>query len=173
MKQASGSPGTFALATGTSLRPQQSQLPIISGSVNHLMGIAAVGSAGAILGDPMSLPDVADFPGHVVLGVEPVGPNPQIGEGVEVPGEAIHLSLVEHLRSPVLTLDNSYEIFGRSSIPHMRNNRMGRKKMWSEDMQARFAEGTLERMESALKEGETKTDFVREAVERELKRRKA
>lgn len=50
---------------------------------------------------------------------------------------------------------------------------MGRKKMWSEDMQARFAEGTLERIESALKEGETKTDFVREAVERELKRRKA
>jgi hypothetical protein len=40
-------------------------------------------------------------------------------------------------------------------------------------MVARFEEGTFERMESALKEGETKTDFVREAVERELKRRKA
>ena len=48
---------------------------------------------------------------------------------------------------------------------------MGRKKLWSEDMQARFAEGTLARIEGALENGETKTDFVREAVERELKRR--
>jgi hypothetical protein len=48
---------------------------------------------------------------------------------------------------------------------------MGRKKLWSEDMQARFAEGTLARIEAALDDGETKTDFVREAVERELKRR--
>lgn len=30
-----------------------------------------------------------------------------------------------------------------------------------------------ERIESSLDEGETKTDFVREAVEKELKRRKA
>lgn len=50
---------------------------------------------------------------------------------------------------------------------------MGRKKRWAEDMVARFEEGTFERMESSLAEGETKTDFVREAVERELKRRKA
>jgi len=50
---------------------------------------------------------------------------------------------------------------------------MGRKKLWSEDMQARFPEGTLKRIESSLDEDETKTDFVREAVERELKRRKA
>jgi hypothetical protein len=50
---------------------------------------------------------------------------------------------------------------------------MGRKKLWDEDMQARFAKGTLKRIESSLNEGETKTDFVREAVEKELKRRKA
>lgn len=48
---------------------------------------------------------------------------------------------------------------------------MGRKKMWAEDMQARFAEGTFQRIESVLEEGEDRTDFVREAVERELKRR--
>lgn len=48
---------------------------------------------------------------------------------------------------------------------------MGRKKLWEEDMQARFAKGTLKRMEAALEKGETKTDLVREAVERELKRR--
>lgn len=53
----------------------------------------------------------------------------------------------------------------------MRNNRMGRKKMWSEDMVARFTEGTFRRMDAALVEGETRTDLVREAVERELRRR--
>lgn len=49
---------------------------------------------------------------------------------------------------------------------------MGRKKLWAEDMQARFPEGTFEQIDAALQEGETRTDFVRQAVERELKRRK-
>lgn len=48
---------------------------------------------------------------------------------------------------------------------------MGRKKMWAEDMQARFVEGTFDRIENVLVEGEDRTDFVREAVERELRRR--
>lgn len=48
---------------------------------------------------------------------------------------------------------------------------MGRKKMWAEDMQARFAEGTFHRIEAVLESGEDRTDFVRAAVERELKRR--
>lgn len=48
---------------------------------------------------------------------------------------------------------------------------VGRPKLWSENMQARFAEGTFARMSAALAEGEDRTDFVREAVERELKRR--
>ena len=48
---------------------------------------------------------------------------------------------------------------------------MGRHKEWSEDMQARFAEGTFDRIEKVLDEGESRTDFVRKAVERELKRR--
>ncbi len=43
--------------------------------------------------------------------------------------------------------------------------------MWAEDMQARFPEGTFERVEAVLGDGEDRTDFVREAVERELKRR--
>ncbi|WP_409364047.1 YlcI/YnfO family protein [Bradyrhizobium liaoningense] len=50
---------------------------------------------------------------------------------------------------------------------------MGRTKRWSEDMQARFPEGTFTRIEAVLDEGEDRTDFVREAVERELRRRKA
>jgi hypothetical protein len=48
---------------------------------------------------------------------------------------------------------------------------MGRKKKWSEDMQARFPEGTFDRIEAVLAEDEDRTDFIREAVERELKRR--
>jgi len=48
---------------------------------------------------------------------------------------------------------------------------MGRKKRWAEDMQARFPEGTFDRIQSVLGDGEDRTDFVREAVERELKRR--
>jgi len=48
---------------------------------------------------------------------------------------------------------------------------MGRKKMWAEYMQARFAEGTFDRIEAVLTEGEDRTAFVRDAVERELKRR--
>lgn len=47
----------------------------------------------------------------------------------------------------------------------------GRKKQWSEDMQARFPAGTFKRIESVSADGEQRTDFVREAVERELKRR--
>jgi hypothetical protein len=49
--------------------------------------------------------------------------------------------------------------------------RVGRRKQWSEDMQARFAEGTFDRIARALADGEDRTDFVRAAVEAELKRR--
>ena len=49
--------------------------------------------------------------------------------------------------------------------------RVGRKKRWAENMQARFPEGTFERIEAVLKKGEDRTDLVRVAVERELKRR--
>lgn len=70
------------------------------------------------------------------------------------------------------------------SITDMRNNaglaekvicdtprRMGRPPLWSENMQARFKAGTFDRIQATLADGEDRTDFVREAVERELKRR--
>jgi hypothetical protein len=63
----------------------------------------------------------------------------------------------------------SYELF-IVNISYEKKS-MGRKKRWAEDMQARFEEGTFERIEAVLDEGEDRTDFVREAVERELKRR--
>jgi hypothetical protein len=50
-------------------------------------------------------------------------------------------------------------------------SRVGRKKRWSEDMQARFPEGTFARIAAVLAPGEDRTDFVREAVEREIARR--
>lgn len=49
--------------------------------------------------------------------------------------------------------------------------KVGRKRRWAEDMQARFREGTFARIEAVLEDKEDRTDFVREAVERELKRR--
>lgn len=48
---------------------------------------------------------------------------------------------------------------------------MGRMRLWTEDMGARFEEGTFRRMDKARKKDETRTDFVRTAVERELRRR--
>lgn len=48
---------------------------------------------------------------------------------------------------------------------------MGRKQINHEQTPARFPEGTLERIDAALDEGEKRSDLIREAVERELKRR--
>jgi hypothetical protein len=50
-------------------------------------------------------------------------------------------------------------------------SRVGRKKRWAEDMQARFPEGTFARIEAVMQADEDRTDFVRDAVEREIKRR--
>ncbi len=69
-------------------------------------------------------------------------------------------------------VNNSYEkkwIRQKKSYQLFRN--MGRKRQWREDMQARFPDGTFARIEAVLRDGEDRTDFVREAVEKELKRR--
>jgi len=50
---------------------------------------------------------------------------------------------------------------------------MGRKRKWVEDAVARFAEGTFARIAAVLGKTEDRTDFIREAVERELVRREA
>ena len=49
--------------------------------------------------------------------------------------------------------------------------RVGRKKQWTEEMQARFAEGTFERIADVLGQDEDRTDFVRTAVDNEIRRR--
>lgn len=48
---------------------------------------------------------------------------------------------------------------------------MGRKQINHEQTPARFPEGTLDRIDSVLEEGEKRADLIREAVERELRRR--
>lgn len=48
---------------------------------------------------------------------------------------------------------------------------MGRKKINDEQMPARFPAGTLARIDAVLADGEKRSDLLREAVERELKRR--
>jgi len=51
------------------------------------------------------------------------------------------------------------------------HSRMGRKQKWTENTTARFAEGTFARIEAVLGKTEDRTDFLREAVEREIARR--
>jgi hypothetical protein len=49
---------------------------------------------------------------------------------------------------------------------------MGRRQINFEKMPARFPAGTMTRMDAVLApDGETRTDLLREAVERELRRR--
>ncbi len=48
---------------------------------------------------------------------------------------------------------------------------MGRKQINFEQIPARFPEGTMKRMDAVLGEKEKRVDLIREAVERELKRR--
>lgn len=48
---------------------------------------------------------------------------------------------------------------------------MSRPQINFEQIPGRFPSGTLVRIDAALNEGEKRSDFLREAVERELKRR--
>ena len=48
---------------------------------------------------------------------------------------------------------------------------MGRKLEWPEKFLTSFAAGTLERIRAVLGEGEDARTFIRQAIEREIKRR--
>lgn len=48
---------------------------------------------------------------------------------------------------------------------------MGRKKIWTDRLTLPLAAETVERMDAALQAGEARVDLIREAIERELKRR--
>jgi hypothetical protein len=48
---------------------------------------------------------------------------------------------------------------------------MGRKRINDEETLARFPGGTLKRVDAVLREDEKRAEFIREAIEREIKRR--
>jgi hypothetical protein len=48
---------------------------------------------------------------------------------------------------------------------------MGRKKEWDVRLTLPITDETVERMDDALREGEARVDLIREAIERELRRR--
>lgn len=48
---------------------------------------------------------------------------------------------------------------------------MGRKKLWTERLQLPLADGTTDRIDALLRDGEVRLDLIREAIEREIKRR--
>jgi len=49
---------------------------------------------------------------------------------------------------------------------------MGRKLRWPERVMAKLAAGTLERIAAVLEKGEERTAFLRDAIEREIERRR-
>jgi hypothetical protein len=49
--------------------------------------------------------------------------------------------------------------------------RMGRKRINEDQTPARLPAGTLDRIDALLREREKRADFIRSAIERELKRR--
>ena len=56
---------------------------------------------------------------------------------------------------------------------HVRDTprKMGRKKKWEENVNLTLPAGAKARMDAALEDGEDRLDLIREAIERELKRR--
>lgn len=48
---------------------------------------------------------------------------------------------------------------------------MGRPKLWGKPVLVKLLEGTPERIDALLQPTEARTDFIREAIEREIKRR--
>jgi len=48
---------------------------------------------------------------------------------------------------------------------------MGRKKLWTERLTLPLDAETVERLDAALQDAETRLDLIRQAIERELKRR--
>jgi hypothetical protein len=58
------------------------------------------------------------------------------------------------------------------SISYIWKSDMGRKKLWAERILLPLASETLKAIDAALDDGEARLDLIREAIDRELKRRK-
>lgn len=76
-----------------------------------------------------------------------------------------------HVNLPLLMF-RMYDIFPPSSISYIRKSDMGRKKLWPERLTLPLTSETVAEMDAALQDGESRLDLIREAIDRELKRRK-
>lgn len=54
---------------------------------------------------------------------------------------------------------------------HAIPRRMGRKKLWDERLHLTLPAGAKARIDASLRDGEDRLDLIREAIDRELKRR--
>lgn len=54
---------------------------------------------------------------------------------------------------------------------HASERRVGRRKLWHENVNLTLPEGAKARMDAVLEEGEDRLDLIRTAIEREIKRR--
>jgi hypothetical protein len=129
--------------------------------------LACVLCARTISSDPNRLVDAAD---RTIGSIQGQSPNLQIGNGIEVSGEAVEFCAKGHLCSP-LPMVKIYRMYDYPSISYVRNNRMGRKKLWTTRLTLPLDAATIERMDAALQDQEARLDLIREAIERELKRR--
>jgi hypothetical protein len=59
----------------------------------------------------------------------------------------------------------------QQSIAYIRKTDMGRKKLWPERILLPLTTETLEKIDASLDDGEARVDLIRQAIERELKRR--
>jgi hypothetical protein len=50
---------------------------------------------------------------------------------------------------------------------------MGRKKLWTERLTLPLSEETLERIDADRQDGEDRVSWIRDAIERKLKRRRS
>jgi hypothetical protein len=50
---------------------------------------------------------------------------------------------------------------------------LGRRRKWTERMDARFPDGTIARIDAVLRPKEARTDLIFEAVEKEIDRRES
>jgi hypothetical protein len=66
-----------------------------------------------------------------------------------------------------------YRMYDYPSISYVRKIDMGRKKLWTTRLTLPLTAETVERLDAALLDDEARLDLIREAIERELKRRKA
>lgn len=54
---------------------------------------------------------------------------------------------------------------------HATPRRMGRTKLWHENINLTLPKGAKARMDAALRDGEDRLDLIRDAIEKELQRR--